>query len=145
MGNHLHEDQKTHSNALQSPKDRFRSSGLSPESSCSGNLLLRWTAFASQLSWPSGKEVVSVRLKSVGYSNSWTSGASPRVAKGAAGSIADVRYATEVSQAAQYSPSLKTDWGEKRRTDWRVKVPHQAFFLCQIRWRLLKMEIFLLI
>lgn len=75
----------------------------------------------------------SVRLKEVGYSNSFTSVASPRVAKEAAGSIAYLPYATEVSQAAQYSPSLKTSGGEKDVPIEKSKYPiKKAFFLCQM-------------
>ncbi|CAK7324609.1 unnamed protein product [Dovyalis caffra] len=49
------------------------------------------------LAFPKVKEVLLVRLKSVGYSNSLTSVASPRVAKEAAASISDLRYAISFS------------------------------------------------
>uniref|UniRef100_A0A6N2KZ83 Protein Ycf2 n=1 Tax=Salix viminalis TaxID=40686 RepID=A0A6N2KZ83_SALVM len=49
------------------------------------------------LAFPKVKEVLLVRLKSVGYSNSLTSVASPRVAKEAAASISDIRYAISFS------------------------------------------------
>nr|GLL16978.1 ribosomal protein L16 [Ipomoea trifida] len=60
------------------------------------------------------------------YDPDTLSGASPRVAKGAASSIADVRYATEVSQAAQYSTSLNTSILLEVRKTYRLKSENQS-------------------